>query len=336
MSATRVIVTGGSGFMGSHIMRKLVEGGYRVLNFSLKTPAAEAAWWLRPVAGETEFEPGSIEDSERVNQVVARFQPEILIHLAAVVEPARLNLDPKLAFRVNTQGTFTVLEAARLYGVRRFVFASSIGVLPSIQYQPVDANHPIILATQGPGASFYAAAKVSGEAFCWAYHQAFGLDFITIRPSAVYGLGQQYPIYIKPMVENSVEGRPTRFETGGDFPRDYTHVEDVAQIFCQAAAIPTSEVHDRVFYAATGRPLVTASQVAALVRALIPGADIEIGSGLSPTDQIEIRYRGQLSIANASQQLGYAPRFADIRSGLADYVDQYRSYRAESAAGYDI
>ncbi len=97
----------------------------------------------------------------------------------------------------------------------------------------------MLLSDEGPGSSFYGAAKVSAEAFCWAYHQSFGLDFITIRPSAVYGFGMQWPIFVKPMVENPLRGIPAHFEGGRDFPRDYTHVDDVAQLAIKAADIPS-------------------------------------------------------------------------------------------------
>jgi nucleoside-diphosphate-sugar epimerase len=231
--------------------------------------------------------------------------------------------------QVNVGGTLNALEAARLFGLKRVVYFSSIAVLPGLQYEPVDVNHPVLMAQEGPGESFYGAGKVASEAFCWAYRQAFGLDFIILRPSAVYGFGQGFPIFIKPMVENSVRGLPTRFETGREFPRDYTHVDDVAQLAVNAVDIAPEQVQDRVFYGATGQPLVTAGQVAELVKELVPGADIEIGSGLSEQDLVEIRYRGVLSIENAQEQLGFQPRFADIRDGVADYIATYRRYLAD-------
>jgi UDP-glucose 4-epimerase len=140
----------------------------------------------------------------------------------------------------------------------------------------------------------------------------------------------RYPIFIKPMVENSVRGLPTRFAQGREFPRDYTHASDVAQLIVQAADIPADKVKDRVFFAATGQPLVTAGRVAEVVKELIPGADIEIGAGLSPNDLLEIRYRGVLSVENARQQLGYVPQFGDIEQGVANYIETYRRYLAET------
>lgn len=328
MSRT-VMVTGGSGLVGSYVLRQLVENGDRVINFDMRGPDPEAAWWLKPVTDQIQFVSGGVDSWGDLVAAIMTYQPEAIVHIAAVVNLPLLNQRPGLARDINFGGTFNVLEAARLFDIKRVVYFSSIAVLPGIQYEPVDVKHPLFLGTEGPGGSFYAAAKVASEAFCWSYHQAFGVDFIILRPSAVYGFGMRYPIYIKPMVENSVCGLPTRFEKGREFPRDYTHAADVAQAAVKAVHLPANKVKDRVFYAATGRPLVTAGQVADVVKKLIPGADIEIGSGLTEADLLEIRYRGVLSIDNAREQLGYQPQFADIEKGVADYIHWYRQYLAD-------
>jgi nucleoside-diphosphate-sugar epimerase len=328
MSRT-VLVTGGSGLIGSYVLRRLAERGDTVVNFDAREPEAEAAWWLKPVADQVHYVAGGVDAWGDLVAAVQTYRPDTIVHIAAVVNLPLLNKRPALAKDINFGGTFNVLEAARLFRIGRVVYFSSIGVLPAIQYQPVDVAHPVFMGTEGPGGGFYAAAKVASEAFCWAYHQAFGVDFIILRPSAVYGFGMRYPIYIKPMVENAVRGLPTRFERGREFPRDYTHAADVAQATLKAVDIPAEAVQDRTFYAATGRPLVTAGQVAEVVKQLIPGADIQIGSGLSEADMIEIRYRGVLSIDNAREQLGYEPEFANMERGVANYIQWYRQYLAE-------
>ena len=329
MSRT-ILVTGGSGFIGSYILRALVERGDKVINVDVREPGPEAAWLLKPVADQIQFVQGAVDNWTSVIGVVKAYRPEAILHTAAITNPVLLSRQPSLALKVMVEGTFNILEAARLFEVGRVIYFSSIGVLPAVQYRPIDVNHPVLLATEGPGSSFYGAAKVSGEAFCWSYRQSFGLDFITLRPSAVYGFGMQWPLFIKPMVENSVRGLPTRFEHGREFPRDYTHAADVAQLTVKAVDIPADQVQDRVFYGATGQPLVTAGQVADTVKALIPSADIEIGSGLSENDLLEIRYRAVLDIKNGQEQLGYEPRFADIKDGIMNYIDTYQRYLAET------
>jgi nucleoside-diphosphate-sugar epimerase len=324
-----ILITGGSGFIGGYITRRLIERGDAVINFDVREPRPEARWLLKSLSGSTQFVQGGVDDWGGVVRAIKTHQPDGIIHAAAIVNPVVLSQQPGAAYRVNLGGTINILEAARLFDVGRVVYFSSIGVLPRVQYEPIDGNHPVVLSTEGPGASFYGAAKLSGEAFCWAYHQSFGLDFITIRPSAVYGFGQQYPIYIKPMVENAVKGFPTRFDSGREFPRDYTHADDVAQLAVKALDVPKEGIKDRVFYGATGQPLVAAGEAADIVKRLIPEADIEIGSGLSAADLVEIRYRGVLDIQNAQEQLGYEPRFVRLRDGIADYIETYRRYLKE-------
>ena len=127
----------------------------------------------------------------------------------------------------------------------RVVFISSIGVLPTEQYEPIRRNHPLILANEGPGSGFYGAAKVAGEAFAMCYRDMFGLDIRVVRPSAPYGLAMGWPMYVKPMVEDSLRGKAVRFETGGPFPRSYTHIEDCVSLI--AAVIDAPSDADHVF-----------------------------------------------------------------------------------------
>lgn len=326
-----ILVTGGSGFIGSYLLRLLAERGDTPVNLDIRPPRDEAEWWLKPVADRVQFKKGSVSRMADVIEVVKDCTPDTIIHIAATgVVDDGLN-DPWGVLDVNVVGALNVLEATRLFEVRRLVNFSSIGVLPKVIYEPIDTNHPVMTATDGPGIGFYAPSKVAAEVFCWTYHQSYGVDFITIRPSAVYGFGMQVPMFIKPMVENAVQGLPTRFETGSSVPRDYTHVHDVTQLALAAVDIPADAVQDRVFYGATGRPLVTAGEAAEVVKALIPGADIHVGQDLSEYDKLDIRFRGIFDIENAQNQLNYRPHFADLRDGVSNYIEEYRKYIAHTS-----
>ncbi len=325
MSRT-VLVTGGSGFIGSHVARQLAQRGDRVVLFDQRPAGDQARWLLSSFNERIRFVQGNVDQWPEVMAAVRDARPDAIVHTAAIGNPAAVQHKAMLALRVNVEGSLNILEAARLFGVRRIILFSSIGALPGIRYQPVDTAHPVILPDEGPGSGFYGASKVAVEAFAFGYRQAFGTDFIVLRPSAVYGFGMQHPIFMKPMVEDAVHGRPTRFANGREFPRDYTHVDDVAQLTLHAVDVPAANVRDRIFFAATGHPLRTAGDVAAIVKGLIPSADISIGAGLSATDKLEIRYRGVLSIENAKQQLGFAPRFGRLEDGIAEYIDSYRRH----------
>jgi nucleoside-diphosphate-sugar epimerase len=230
-------------------------------------------------------------------------------------------------FRVNVGGVVNVLEAAIAFDVERIVNFSSIGVLPRVQYEPIDAKHPVFLADMGSGTDFYGCSKVAAEALCFAYHQTLGIDFRTIRPSAVYGVGMTPWVGpIKQMVERSVRGEKLRFEYGGKHPRDYTHASDIGTLVVAMLAAPDHA--DRIFYGATGRPLVTTTEVAKIVMELVPGSEIEIGEELSEGEKPIVALRGQLSIDNAREQLGWEPRYGSVRDGIARYVEDYRAFLA--------
>ena len=258
----------------------------------------------------------------------AAVEPAAVVHAASNVDVAAQYRDPLLAFRDNLAGTINVLEAARRTDVERVVFVSSIGVLPPARYEPIDAAHPIILESGGPGAGAYGAAKAAGELFAFAYEQAYGLDVRIVRPSAVYGFGMpsHSPNYMKEFVEPAVRGEKVSLPSGGRLPRDYTHVLDVAEL--TTAVLNASDDADRIFYAATGQPLVLAAEVAELVRELVPGAEIEVADAMTPDDEVEASFRGVLSVENARQQLGWTPRYAKLRDGVSQYIDRYRAYVA--------
>ncbi len=325
-----MLVTGGTGFIGSYVTRALLETGRRVVAYDVRGLTAEGRFVLGELADELEVEEGSVDDWVRLLHVVQERRPVDLVHLATITNPVYLFTNPMPGVRVNFLGTVHVLEAARLFGVRRVVYASSIGVLPARQYEPIDASHPIFLAREAVPTGVYGASKIAGEAFCFAYNQAFGIDFRTIRPSAVYGFGMQWPIFVKPMVEGAVRGERVTFESGGPFPRDYTHAADVASLV--VACLDGPDDADRIFYGATGQPLVTAGEVARIVMELVPGSSIDIPDTLSEADQMELPYRGRLAIDNARTQLGWEPRFKNVRDGLADYVERYRAFLASSGA----
>jgi nucleoside-diphosphate-sugar epimerase len=272
---------------------------------------------------------GSIENLPGLLATVERIKPSAIVHLAANVDVPALLRDPFLAFQANLASTINVFEAARLSAVRRVIYFSSIGVLPPVRYQPIDTDHPLILARHGPGAGSYGAAKASGELFSFAYGQAYDLDIRIIRPSAVYGFGMPWHSAnnIKQLVEPSVRGEMAELPSGGALPRDYTHVQDVADL--TAAVLNADNDTDKVFYAATGQPLVTASEVAEIIRELLPGASISVSDELSPLDEMEASFRGVLSIANAQEQLGWTPKYISLRDGISEYISRYEQYLAQ-------
>jgi nucleoside-diphosphate-sugar epimerase len=328
--AGAVLVTGGAGFIGGYITRELVELGRTVTVLTRgRTTTPDMRFVMRDHAGRYATEIGSVEDLPALVETFERVRPATVVHAASNVEVANLFRDPYLAFQTNVTGTVNVLEAARRAGVERVVDISSIGVLPAIQYEPIDSAHPILLAREGPGSGAYGAAKASGELFAFAYQRAYGIDIRIVRPSAVYGFGMQWHSanYMKEFVEPAVRGEKVRVPSGGRLPRDYTHVLDVASLTVRV--VDCDQDADRIFYAATGQPLITAAQAAKLVADLVPGSSIEVGDAMTADDEIEASFRGVISIENAKQQLGWTPRYGSLREGISDYIATYRAFLAE-------
>ena len=326
-----VVVTGGLGFIGGYVTRALVDLGREVVVVTRgRPPTPDMQFALRDYAGRYTSEVASVEDLSQLLDVFGRLRPKTVVHAASNVEVAALYRDPFRAFHTNLAGTVNVFEAAHRTGVGRVVDFSSIGVLPPIQYQPIDAAHPMVLPRQGPGSGAYGAAKAAGELFAFAYQQASGLDVRIIRPSAVYGFGMQWHSanYMKEFVEPAVRGERVRVPSGGRLPRDYTHVVDVATL--TAKVVDCDEDADRIFYAATGQPLVTAAQAAKLVAELVPGSSIEVADAMTAEDEIEASFRGVISIESAKRQLGWTPRYSSLREGIGEYVATYRTYLKEA------
>jgi nucleoside-diphosphate-sugar epimerase len=324
------LVTGGAGFIGGHLVRALLDTGRSVVVFDVRGLIPEARFAVGADADDVAVELGSIGDQARVLDVFRAHRPDEVVHMAMILDPAYLATNRSTAFEVNVGGVVNVLEAMISFETGRLVNFSSIGVIPRVLYKPIDADHPLLLADAGPGTDFYGSTKVAAEAICFAYHQALGLDFRTIRPSAVYGLGMnQYVGPIKAMVENAVRGEPAHFEFGGAHPRAYTHARDIAGLVI--AMLDAPDEADRIFYGSTGEPMATTSEVAEIVRELVPGADVEIGEELSEAEKPVVALRGELSVENARTQLGWEPQYASLRDGIAQYVEHYRAFVEASA-----
>jgi len=324
-----IVVTGGFGFIGGYVTRALIDLGRRVVVVTRgRPPSADMQFVLRDHSGGYTTEIASVEDLPKLLEVFSRVKPKAVVHAASNVDVAALYSDPYLAFQTNVSGMLNVLEVSRRTGVERVVDISSIGVLPAIQYEPIDASHPILLARQGPGSGAYGAAKASGELFAFAYQKAYGMDVRIVRPSAVYGFGMQWHSanYMKQFVEPAVRGERVSVASGGRLPRDYTHVQDVASLTVRV--LDCDEDADRIFFAATGEPLVTAAQAAALVAELLPGSSVEVADVMTAEDEVEASFRGVISIANAKAQLGWTPRYPSLREGIEEYISSYRAFLA--------
>ena len=326
------VVTGGAGFVGGYVVRALLDEGWTVHVIDVQPMSPEVAFIVgRDHGDRLHVHSASVEHWPAIVHVIASIRPSIVVHMAAVVGTEYLRRNPLVALNVNVGGTVNVLEAARLFDTKRVVVFSSLGALAPTRYEPIDADHPTITAREAGPTGFYGASKLAVEAFSFAYVSSCGLDVRMIRPSMAYGLGMpggRATSDIRLLVEGAVEGRSVHLPSGGPLRRGFTHATDVAGL--TMAIINGPDDADRVFHAATGRPLPTTAEIVAALRDLVPTADVSVADELSEAQIREARYRAQLDISNARTQLGWSPRYANIRDGLARYIQDFRAYRARS------
>lgn len=324
-----VLITGGSGFIGGHLSRMLIERGDRVVNFDLFPRSGPMAWLMQDLEKEITFEKGDVANLTQLIAVMRKYKPNKITHAAASIDMEGLESYPAQVYHQMVGGTVNVLEAMRLLGgVERMVNFSSIGVLPTRQYEPLDCNHPTLMAAEGPASGIYGAGKVAGEAFCWAYADLFSLDVVQLRPSAAYGFCTSNSIFMNEMLEGALRGESVRLPHGRNLARDYTHVHDIAGIALAALNVPASRLKHRVFYAASGmNPLVTAGEIAGIVREMVPGSDVDIAPVMSPLiERYDLKMRGIHDVRPVEEQLGYQIRYRDVRAGMREYADRYCEY----------
>ncbi len=225
---TRWLVTGGAGFIGSHLVEALVARGHpvRVLdNFST------GRWEnLSAVRDRVEVVEGDIRDPRAVRRAMNGV--EVVAHLAAIVSVERSLQDPQETTEVNTGGTLHLLEAARRARVQRFLFASSAAIYGDHSQLPLREElppHPL---------SPYAASKVAGEALCQSYRAAYGLSTVVLRFFNIYGPRQDpqspYSGVISIFVGRMRQGLPPVIYGDGQQTRDFVYVEDVVAALIRA------------------------------------------------------------------------------------------------------
>ncbi|MBB3903689.1 nucleoside-diphosphate-sugar epimerase [Methylobacterium brachythecii] len=229
-----------------------------------------------------------------------------VIHCGAHSGPMVARENPFSMVEVNIVGTANMLEIARIHGASRFIYCSSTSAFGPTPPGPV----PEDIALQPK--TVYGASKVAGEQLVSTYASQYGLDGTSLRISWVFGPRRSTDCAIRTMIADAQAGSRTRFAFGKDFPRQYIYVDDAANALIQAFDRP--ELPRRV-YTVTGGTYKTLGEIADLVRSIIPGADIELGAGADPVDDLQHEF----DISAARRDLDYAPRH-DLETRLRTYA----------------
>jgi UDP-glucose 4-epimerase len=297
---SRVLVTGGAGFIGSHVVDKLIAAGHepRILDVrrSSHHPDVEA------VVGDMCV----LEDMLRAAEGC-----DAIAHLAAAADVGEVQQDPLGAEQLNARGTANVLEAARRLEVGRVVYASTIWV-----YSDVEAEHVDETTALAPPAHLYTATKLAGELYCRSYRELYRVQSTVLRFGIPYGPRARPAAVIPIFVRKALAGEPLTLAGGGLQTRRFVYVEDLAEGVVAGLA---PQAADRV-YNLVGDEEVTIREIAERVRDEVGDVELVLSEGRAGD------FKGaEVSGARAAAELGWEAR-TPFAEGLRRYVAWHREH----------
>ena len=222
----KMLITGGAGFVGSHLCEKYTKEGHTVL--CLDNFMSGNLLNIRHLLDYRNFKliKGDIRDLELLEKIMR--DVDVVFHLAAQVHVDKSYIEPRLTYDINVMGTQNILETARLCDVTKIIFASTSEVYGSAQHVPIDENHP--LNAPHP----YGASKIAADRMCYAYIQTYGLNISIMRLFNIFGTRQRdygYGGVISIFTRRVLNNMPPIIYGDGSQTRDYTYIEDTVKAY---------------------------------------------------------------------------------------------------------
>jgi len=311
----KILVTGGAGFIGSHLVEALLKDGHELTVFDdfnhYYSPKIKRLN-LSAVSEKITLIEGDIRDAILVERTFAKGEFDTVIHLAARAGVRPSIQSPKLYFTTNIDGTFNLLDACRHHEVKNFIFASSssvYGVNEKIPFEEIDA----ISRTISP----YAATKLAGEQICSNYSHLFGIRCMCLRFFTVYGPRQRPDLAISKFTQRILSGDPIDQYGDGSTARDYTFVEDIVTGIISAMNYRDSNFEIFNLGGSATTPLIELIQL------------VEEACGKKATINIVGEQPGDVprtfaDVSKANTLLGYSPH-TPIAAGVKKYVEWFKS-----------
>jgi UDP-glucose 4-epimerase len=296
----RVLVTGGAGFIGSHVVDRLIDRGITPRIFDVQPSPHHAP-------GSVDTYLGDLTDLDAITD--ATHGCDAVIHLAAIADVNHVAADPGFAELVNSRGTFNVLEAARTAAVERVVYGSTIWV-----YNGYDG-----LADEDTNAGLpshlYTATKLAGEMYCKSYSEQYGLGCTIMRFGIPFGPRARAAAVVPAFVKKALAGEPLTIAGDGSQGRRFVYVEDLAEGTVRGLA---AHAANRV-YNLVGDETVTVKEIASIVRDLVGDVDIlHVESRAGDFSGTEV------SGARAARELGWVASTPFVE-GVRRYIDWLRA-----------
>ena len=294
----RVLVTGGSGFIGSHVVDRLIAVGHEPVIFDLAQSRYHPPTEVKTVLGD-------IADRDAARRAV--HECDVIIHLAAVADVGEVVADPFHADRTNVHGTQVILDAARHEGIERVLYGSTVWVYGDAQGEPpLDEDAALVLP-----AHLYTATKLAGEMYCRSYSALYGASHTILRFGIPYGPRARLAAVVPSFVGRAQEGKALTIAGDGRQTRQFVYVEDLAAGIVAALA---PAARNRV-YNLVGVEETSVRQIADTIREVVAPVPIVHGPE-RPADA----HIAEISGARALAELGWQPA-TPFLDGVRRYVD---------------
>jgi len=311
-----ILITGGAGFIGSHLCEKYVSEGETV--FCLDNLENGDISNIYNVITKKNFKlmHGDIRDSNLLEKAMPRI--DTIIHLAAQIHVDRSIIEPKLTYDVNVLGTLNLLEVARRYDVEKIIHTSTSEVYGSARNLPMNEDHP--LCAPHP----YGASKIAADRLCYAYIQTYGLNICIARPFNTFGPKQKdhgYGGAISIFTKRVLSGQPPIIYGDGNQTRDYMYINDLVRAY--DLILKSSKSPGEVINFGTGKDIKIidlANRIIELCGQKRKIEPVHVAPRPSEIKQLRADY------SRAKKLLGWEPKYA-LERGLKDFVKWYTSYR---------
>ena len=265
-----VLITGGTGFIGAHVARLLIQERQQDITIFDINPSTK---FIDDIVEKVTVVRGDLGNFSHVLNVVSSCKPRTIFHLGGMLSVPS-DADHAAAFRANAMGTFHILEAARLFAVEQVIFSSTLATYGLDLEEGVEVDD---YALQRPQL-FYGATKVFSELMGQFYRRKFGLDFRGVRYPSIVGPGVKTPgvvQYTSWMIEDCIKGKPFTVHVSPDTRTPVMYFKDAALSVVELARAPRESIKMVNYLVAGAKPVATAGELAEVVKSRIPGARIE-------------------------------------------------------------
>ena len=303
----KALVTGGGGFIGSHVVDKLRDKGIEARVYDMVTPTYRK---------DIEYYQASLLDLEALR--MSQGGIDVIFHLGALDDVNDVFNEPHYAESINVRGTINVLEAARhAKSINRIIYASTIWVYSDCADDSVDETTPL-----SPPSHLYTATKMAGEYYCQCYSKLYDLPTTILRYGIPYGPRARGSAVIPIFVKKALSGEPLTIAGDGSQYRKFIYVEDLAE----GNVLALKEIAKNKTYNLEGKEKVTIKQIAETVQKLIGNAKIE-SVPARPGD-----FGGkEVSSELARKELGWEPKVS-FEEGVRRYIEWYNKEEEERSS----